>query len=104
LETLKLLLSPAYRGWLVVSGRGGLVNADIIRAQRDYLEHVLNKIEKLAQKKSSPESVENLINPLLSSFKIPSSRHQKYAQRLRYGLYHYYARHYHPASNVAGEE
>ncbi len=55
LETLKLLLSPAYRGWLVVSGRGGLVNVDVIRAQRDYLEQVLNKIEKLAQKKSPPE-------------------------------------------------
>jgi hypothetical protein len=104
LETLKLLLTPAYRGWLVVSGRGGLVNADIIRAQRDYLEQVLNKIEKLAQKKSSPDAVEALITPLLSSFKIPANRHQKYTQRLRYGLYHYYAHHYHPASNLAGEE
>ena len=91
-------------GWLVVSGRDGLVNADIIRAQRDYLEQVLNKIEKLAQKKRSPDAVEALITPLLSSFKIPANRHQKYTQRLRYGLYHYYAHHYHPASNLAGEE
>jgi glyoxylase-like metal-dependent hydrolase (beta-lactamase superfamily II) len=104
LETLKLLLSPAYHGWLVVSGRGGLVNVDVIRAQRDYLDQVLNKIEKLAQKKSSPDAVENLITPLLNPFKIPANRHQKYTQRLRYGLYHYYSRHYHPASNVAGEE
>ena len=104
LETLKLLLSPAYHGWLVVSGRGGLVSVDVIRAQRDYLDQVLNKIEKLAQKKSSPEAVENLITPLLSSFKIPAHRHQQYSQRLRYGLYHYYAHHYHLASNVAGEE
>jgi hypothetical protein len=77
---------------------------DVIRAQRDYLDQVLHKIEKLAQKKSSPEAVENLITPLLSSFKIPAHRHQQYSQRLRYGLYHYYAHHYHPASNVAGEE
>ena len=104
LETLKLLLSPAYRGWLVVSGRGGLVNADVIRAQKDYLEQVLNKVGKLAQKKSPPEAVENLIAPLLNPFKIPANRHQKYTQRLRYGLYHYYGRHYHPASNIAGEE
>jgi glyoxylase-like metal-dependent hydrolase (beta-lactamase superfamily II) len=104
LDTLKLLLSPAYRGWLVVSGRGGLVNADVIRAQKEYLDLVLNKIGKLAQKKSPPEAVENLITPLLNPFKIPANRHQKYTQRLRYGLYHYYGRHYHPASNIGGEE
>jgi glyoxylase-like metal-dependent hydrolase (beta-lactamase superfamily II) len=104
LETLKLLLSPAYRGWLVVSGRGGVVSVDVIRAQKDYLEQVLHKVGKLAQKKSPPEAVENLVTPLLNPFKIPANRHQKYAQRLRYGLWHYYARHYHPASNVSGEE
>jgi glyoxylase-like metal-dependent hydrolase (beta-lactamase superfamily II) len=104
LETLKFLLSPAHRGWLVVSGRGGLVNVEIIRAQRDYLEQVLNKVEKLAQKKSPPEAVENLITPLLNSFKIGSHQHQKYAQRLRYGLHHYYSRHFHLTSNTGGEE
>ena len=103
-ETVKLLLSPAYRGWLVVSGRGGVVAVDVIRAQKDYLEQILNKLGKLAQKKSPPEAVENLITPLLNPFKIPANRHQKYAQRLRYGLWHYYARHYHPTSNLGGEE
>jgi len=58
----------------------------------------------LAQKKSPPETVENLITPLLSPFEIPANLQQKYAQRLRYGLYHYYSRHFHPASNSAGEE
>jgi glyoxylase-like metal-dependent hydrolase (beta-lactamase superfamily II) len=103
-ETLKLLLSPAYRGWLVVSGRGGLVNADAIRDQKEYLEQLLNKIEKLAQKKSSPDAVENLVIPLLNPFKIPANRRKQYTQRLRYGLYHYYGRHYHPSSNISGEE
>ena len=104
LETLAVLLSPAFHGWLVVSGRGGLVKVDVIKAQKDYLTQVSNKMEKLANKKSPPEAVENLITPLLNPFKISANRHQKYAQRLRYGLYHYYARHYHPASNIAGEE
>jgi glyoxylase-like metal-dependent hydrolase (beta-lactamase superfamily II) len=104
LETLKLLLSSAYRGWLVVSGRGGLVNADAIRDQKEYLEQLLNKIGKLAQKKSPPEAVENLVTPLLNPFKIPAHRRKQYAQRLRYGLYHYYGRHYHPSSNITGEE
>jgi glyoxylase-like metal-dependent hydrolase (beta-lactamase superfamily II) len=104
LETLNHLLSPAYRSWLVVSGRGGLVNAESIRAQKNYLEQVLNKIEKIAQKKSPPEAVENLITPLMNPFKVSASQHPKYAQRLRYGLTHYYGRHYHPTSNISGEE
>ena len=104
LETLKLLLSPTYRNWLVVSGRGGLVAVEAIKSQKDYLEQVLHKIEKLAQKKASPDALENLISPLLNPFKIPASRHQKYAQRLRHGLHHYYARHYHPSSTVSTEE
>ena len=104
LENLKLLLSPAYRGWLVVSGRGGLVNVEVIRAQRDYLDQILSKLEKLAQKKSPPEALENMIAHLLNPFKIPNNRRQKYTQRLRYGLSHYYSRHYHPYSNTAREE
>ncbi len=104
LDTLKLLLSPTYRNWLVVSGRGGVVNAEAIKAQKDYLEHVYTRIEKLAQKKSPPEALEALVTPLLGSFKVSQNKHQKYAQRLRYGLYHYYSRHYHPISSVTGEE
>ncbi len=104
IDTLKLMLSSTYRNWVVVSGRGGVVTAEAIKAQKEYLEHVFSKIEKLAQKKAAPESLESLINPLLNSFKVSAGKHQKYAQRLRYGLFHYYARHYHPASTVAGEE
>ena len=104
LDTLKLLLSPAYKNWLVVSGRGGLINAEVIKAQKDYLEHVYSRVEKLAQKKSPPEALESLVSPLLNSFKVSASKHQRYAQRLRYGLYHYYSRHYHPISSVVAEE
>lgn len=104
LTTLKLLLSPAYRNWLVVSGRGGVVAAEAIRAQKDYLEHVLTKVEKLAKKKSSPEAVENLVAPLLNPFKIPASQMHKYSRRLRYGLHRYYARHYRATGSGSGEE
>jgi glyoxylase-like metal-dependent hydrolase (beta-lactamase superfamily II) len=104
LDTLKLLLSPAYRNWLVVSGRGGVVAAEVIRTQRDYLDQVLNKFEKLANKKSTPEAVEDLVLPLLHSFKIPSSQLQKYTRRLRYGLQHYYSRHYRLTGSGSGDE
>jgi glyoxylase-like metal-dependent hydrolase (beta-lactamase superfamily II) len=104
IEVLKLLLSPAYRNWQVVSGRGGLVNVDGIHAQKEYLELILTKIDKLAQRKNPSDALENLITPLLNPFKIPASKHQKYTQRLRYGLSHYYARHYHLSSTPASEE
>jgi glyoxylase-like metal-dependent hydrolase (beta-lactamase superfamily II) len=104
INTLKLLLSPAYRNWLVVSGRGGVVAAEAIRAQKDYLESVLKKVEKLAKKKSSPEAVENLVAPLLNPFKIPASQMHKYSRRLRYGLHRYYARHYRATGSGSGEE
>lgn len=104
LDTLKLLLSPAYRNWLVVSGRGGVVNAEVIRAQRDFIDQLLNKMEKLANKKSTPEAVETLVQPLLHSFKIPASQVPKYTRRLRHGLHHYYARHYRLAGGVGSDE
>jgi glyoxylase-like metal-dependent hydrolase (beta-lactamase superfamily II) len=103
LETIKLLLSPPYRGWAVISGRSGPVTVDIIRAQREHLEHILSKLEKLAAKKSPPDAVENLVPHLLSSFKVPSGRQRQYTHRLRYGLTRYYTRHYHPGSST-GEE
>jgi glyoxylase-like metal-dependent hydrolase (beta-lactamase superfamily II) len=104
LETLKLLASPAYRGWQVVSGRSGLVNSDNIRFQSDFLKQVQTKIEKLSQKKIPLEAVESVANTLLGEFKVPSNRQHKYLQRLRYGLQNYYIRHYHPSGGSAGEE
>ncbi len=98
------MLSPAYRGWLVVSGRGGLATVEVIRAQVEYLQQILRKLDKLAEKKSPPEEIEKLIGPLLSGFKIPNDRQRQYAQRLRYGLNQYYMRHYRPTNNAAGEE
>ena len=104
LAALKLLLSPAYKGWDVVSGRGGVVGGEAIKAQADFLEQVLKKVEKLAQKKPSPDALEALAVSLLGHFKIPANRQTKYLRRLRNGLQHYYSRHFHPTSSTSGEE
>jgi hypothetical protein len=81
-----------------------VVPADIIRAQKEYIDTVAGKIEKLAQKKSTPEAVENLVTPLLNPFKISNSLQQKYTRRLRYGLRHYYARHFRPSGSGSPDE
>ena len=103
-ETLKLLASPAYRGWQVISGRGGLVNADHIRAQANFLKLAQNKIEKFAQKKASLEAMDDLAKSLLGEFKVPANRQHKYFRRLRHGIYQYYVRNYQPSGRTTGEE
>lgn len=104
LDTLKLLLSPAYKGWGVVSGRAGLVTVDAIRSQADFLSQCLKRLEKLSLKKYGPDHTESLVTPLLGAFKVPASKQAKYAQRLRHGLQQYYTRHYHPSSSASAEE
>jgi glyoxylase-like metal-dependent hydrolase (beta-lactamase superfamily II) len=104
LDALKLLTSPAYRGWQVISGRSGLVNIDQIRAQAEFLKKVQAKTEKLSGSKNLPDALENLANALAGDFKAPSSRQHKYVQRLRHGLRHYYNHHYHPSAGSHEEE
>jgi glyoxylase-like metal-dependent hydrolase (beta-lactamase superfamily II) len=104
LETLKLLLSPTYRGWTIVSGRSGVVTQEHARAQREMLEQILKKLEKLAEKKAKPDATENLISHVMNNFRVPAARQRQFAQRLRYGLYYYYVRHYHTTSTHPGEE
>jgi len=104
LETLKLLGSPAYRDWVLVSGRGGLVNSDHIHAQASFLKQAQSKIEKLSTKKASLEALDSLANSLLGEFKVPASRQSKYLRRLRYGIYQYYVRNFQPSGKTAAEE
>ena len=103
IEALKILLGPGYRDFMVICGRGGPAAATVIRAQLDYLKQAFEKLERLAAKGAAPEATESLIQPLLVPFK-PATAHQKqYTQRLRYGLYHYYVRHYRPTSGEVEE-
>lgn len=104
LEALKLLSSPAYRGWHVVSGRGGQVNADHIHDQVAFLKQAQTKIEKLSQKKTPLEAVESTATALLGEFKIPANRQRKYLERLRHGVQGYYIRHYRLPAGSVGEE
>src|SRR5512138_176217 len=98
IETLKLLLEPAYKGFAIVSSRGGVITPQVVRNQAEILKRINDKVEKLGAKKSAPAAVEKLADQLLKDFKAPAARQKQYAHRLRYGLNHYYARHYHAGS------
>jgi glyoxylase-like metal-dependent hydrolase (beta-lactamase superfamily II) len=99
MNSLDQLLGDQYRGYSVISGRGGAVAVATIRSMRDWLAQLYEQIEKLAQKQAAPEATETLIPALLSGFKAAASLQAQYARRLRYGLYRYYVRHYRPSSS-----
>jgi glyoxylase-like metal-dependent hydrolase (beta-lactamase superfamily II) len=97
IESLNHLLGPSLKGYTVVSSRGGVVNSVTIKSQLDFLKYARERLEKLAARKAPVSTTEKLIEPLLKRLKFPAARSKQYAQRLRYGLLHYYARRYHAA-------
>ena len=69
---------------------------------RLLIKQIHDKLEKMAYRGSSADATEKLIEPFLDKFKSSAARHKQYVQRMRYGLRHYYVRHYHLGS--AAEE
>jgi glyoxylase-like metal-dependent hydrolase (beta-lactamase superfamily II) len=94
IEQLKTLLSPQYQDFLVVSGRGGPVAHQQIRRQIGVLERAHAQMETMAERKLPAAETEKLVEPLLADYDGQSQRESQFRQRLRHGLFHYYARHY----------
>jgi len=93
LEGLDLLLSD-FRGYTIVSGRGGLAAVSDMRDQKKFLQKVEKGLERLANKNASAEATEGLAASLLSAIEFSKDLEEEYLQRLQYGLFHYYTRHY----------
>jgi cyclase len=100
MESLDELLSSQYRGFTYISGRGGTVTTAAVKTQAELIKRVHEKLEKMAGQGKSPDSTEKLIEPFLANFKSSAARHKQYIQRMRYGLRHYYTRHYRLGSAV----
>lgn len=98
-KQLSELLEPQYADYLIVSGRGGLVPFQGIRAQISFLEAVQEKLRAVPPNPPE-EAFEEMAQELLARSRFPAER--KYFLRLRYGLKHYHARHQH--SSAASEE
>ena len=96
INTLKPLLTSAYQEYLLISGRNGPVAHQQVRRQIGYLEKMHQMLEKLASQKAPASETESLVPVLLKEFDILPQRELQYRQRLHYGLYHYYIRHYQP--------
>jgi cyclase len=97
IESINMLLKPAFKGYTILSGRGGTVNAQAIRNQLEFLKYARERLEKMAARHARPETTEKLITSFLTYFRVPAARQKHYTQRLRHGLMQYYIRHYHPS-------
>jgi glyoxylase-like metal-dependent hydrolase (beta-lactamase superfamily II) len=94
IAALQLLSGPQYQNFTLVSGRSGLIPQQQVKTQLIYLEKVNQFLESLADRKAPPEETDGLIPFLSVEFKTPSERQTLFEQRLRWGLSHYYVRHY----------
>lgn len=103
IEALGVLQSE-YKGYTVVSGRGGVVTAQVVKHQADVLKRIHDKLDKLGKKRSAVASADKLAEQMLKDFKAPAARQKQYTQRLRYGVHHYYVRHYHSSSRHVLDE
>jgi glyoxylase-like metal-dependent hydrolase (beta-lactamase superfamily II) len=104
IETLKVLQEPEYKGYVIVSGRGGVVTQQNVRNQIEILKRIYDKIDKLGKKKPATPATDKLADQILKDFKAPVARQRQYLHRLRYGLQHYYIHHYHPSGRHTPEE
>ncbi len=89
------LLSTTYKNFVIISGRRGPIAKEEIRAQVRHLKKIARQMERLAAKNALPEMTEDLIPKLLGDLSFPEENYEKYALRLRAGLYQYYSRQYH---------
>lgn len=103
IEALGVLQSE-YKGFTVVSGRGGVVTAQVVKHQADVLKRIHDKLDKLGKKRSAVASADKLAEQMLKDFKAPAARQKQYTQRLRYGIHHYYVRHYQSSSRHVLDE
>lgn len=103
IETLQLLKSDEYVDFTVVAGRGGLAAARDVDAQIQYLQDATGLMDVMSDKGGDPQETETLIPALLKRLSFDAEHKDQYMQRLRWGLYHYFARRYRSA-NVEIEE
>jgi len=104
IESLDILQGPDFKGYTVVSGRGGVVTPQALRTQSENLKHIQDKLEALGKKRAAITATDKLAEQLLKDYKAPVARQKQYAHRLSYGLRHYFISHYQPSSRHAVDE
>lgn len=104
IELLNLLLSEQYQNYTMISGRGGLIAMDEVRAQLAFLTEARSLLTELISAKAGADETANLVAPLMKSFRLSNERRTQAENRLRWGLHQYYLRKTTPNSDDFLEE
>lgn len=103
--SLSQLLSPQYKKYqFIVSSRGGLVSREHTERQKKFLEKVQTLLSTLAESQVGEEEVELVVPELMQFYSSSVAREDHLRNRLRWGLRHYYKRHYLQAGSEPLEE
>ena len=95
IEHLKSLFVDKYQEYFFVSGRSGLVTMEDIHNQVEFLTDVNDKVQELADQKSSLDAIGRLVPDLMKKLtNIPTKQYELHEKRLTYGLQMYYAQRY----------
>ncbi len=100
LRTLDVLASPEYRDYLIVSGRTGLVTQKEVEKQAQVLRDIQSRLERLGVGEVSEVAVAELARELMEKFEPIPERVSQYENRLKYGLWRYYLRHYRSSADT----
>jgi glyoxylase-like metal-dependent hydrolase (beta-lactamase superfamily II) len=95
IETLELLKS-SFKGYTIVSGRGGPVPFAAVEVQLKLMKNIDKGLDKIAKRGKPAEATESLITGLMKDLSFPPQLEEQYVQRLRHGLSQYYSRRYRP--------
>lgn len=89
-----LLLSDAYKGYKIVSGRNGVVHPQSIQKARRTLLMIKTTVEDVAAEKGQVEDLLAEVPSLLKPLSFNKNLTQLYHNRLLWGLEHYYKQRY----------
>ncbi len=102
IESIDVLLD-SFQGYKIISGRGGPVSFEAVRAQKIHLKHIYKELDLLVKPETSPESIDNLIPGLLADLNFPDHMEEQYIQRLRHGLTQYHSQRCRPNETTPNE-
>lgn len=103
-NSLDELSQPRYADHTLIGGRDGQITMEDVRVHRRFLEIVDERLHAMSEKKAPVQETEKLVPDLLREYKIAPGKMVQCTHRLRWGLYQFYARHYHPASVEAEDQ
>jgi len=99
LDSLATLRSAKYRDYILISSRSGIVNQEDVKQQSTFIKHIQSQMEKLAQNKAEPFSIEGLIPEMVKEFNPRNQKEEEFFKaRLSWGLQQLYSNHYYPSA------